>query len=584
MLVWLPVSHAQVVHRKPSTKAEGVGQDLPWVKDLTGALELASRSKRPILWYPPTVPGSPMDRKPVLDLYMRAGIFADPGLRALFRHYVLLRHVPSRDEAKKYGLRPFEFVEPGFLILDGKGKVLDRCSGMTSFPRPWLARRFAIPLAPDLVRRIRDKEQDPTAKAMLERFADGRFELDEHETGKSAWTAFLVASALFEQGRKADARKAWLALAKDHPEDPLAARALAEAEGFGPIVRGFWTWTRCRKGAALDLPGTTLPARPDELAPLKDMAIHALLRLQEEDGGFEDSDYDFGGQDSLPNVHVAVTALAAMALHRHRASLPEGGKEALAKAVEYVLDPAHRNPADKDEWVWARLYALHMCRELLTSESAKPTPGPLAKRLAKEAGLCTKDLLARQTRSGAFRHEYSNPFVTASVLLALSDGSRLGVAIEDSALERALSALEKARTRLGAFSYSQPRGKARASLVAAAGRMPLCEAALYAFGRSTGERLESALRVSFEHHDQLESTRKYDDHANRHSYGGFFYWYDQLGRSMAMGLLGDKAAGFRQQQLGQILAIPEIDGSFVDSHELGKSYGTAMALLCLEPR
>ena len=27
--------------------------------------------------------------------------------------------------------------------------------------------------------------------------------------------------------------------------------------------------------------------------------------------------------------------------------------------------------------------------------------------------------------------------------------------------------------------------------------------------------------------------------------------------------------------------IPEMDGSFVDSHEIGRSYGTAMALLTL---
>ena len=31
-----------------------------------------------------------------------------------------------------------------------------------------------------------------------------------------------------------------------------------------------------------------------------------------------------------------------------------------------------------------------------------------------------------------------------------------------------------------------------------------------------------------------------------------------------------------------LLAIPELDGSFIDSHELGKSYGTAMRLLTLK--
>ncbi|MEZ6095879.1 MAG: hypothetical protein R3C03_16885 [Pirellulaceae bacterium] len=35
----------------------------------------------------------------------------------------------------------------------------------------------------------------------------------------------------------------------------------------------------------------------------------------------------------------------------------------------------------------------------------------------------------------------------------------------------------------------------------------------------------------------------------------------------------------RQREI--ILQIPEIDGCFVDSHELGRCYGTAMALLSL---
>ena len=30
-----------------------------------------------------------------------------------------------------------------------------------------------------------------------------------------------------------------------------------------------------------------------------------------------------------------------------------------------------------------------------------------------------------------------------------------------------------------------------------------------------------------------------------------------------------------------VLDLPEFDGCFVDSHELGRAYGTAMALLCL---
>ncbi len=581
----LPGSLAQVVHKRPSSRAATASLDLPWETRLEKALVLAAESKRPILWYPPTVPASPMDRQPELDLYMRAGMFSDPGLRVLFQHYVLLKHVPTRKEAKTFRLRPFQFIEPGFLILDGKGKVLDRCSGMSSFPRPWLEKRFASHLDPRIVQRIQQRTKGAVARARLEQFAAGRFHLKGMEDAPDAWNVFLDASALFEQGKKGEARQAWSALAKRQGDSPLAAWALAEAEGLGPIVRGFWSWTDPREGAPLLLAGTTLPATSKELPGLLRSAIRYLIRMQEDNGGFEDSTYDFGGQDSVPNVHVAVTALAAMALFRHRSEVRNDWQQALEKAIDYVLDPAHRNPVDKDEWTWARLYPLHLYRQILTAEKRLGWPRKaLRERIRKEAALCAGDLLARQTSSGAFRHEYSNPFVTASVLLALKDGRSLGIPVEEARLDRALTSLEKARTKLGAFSYMQPRGKARASLVAAAGRMPLCEAALFAYGRSSKERLVNALRVSFEHHEQLESTRKYDDHANRNAYGGFFYWYDQLGRAMAMDLLGSQAARFRTLQREQVLAIPEIDGSFVDSHELGKSYGTAMALLCLEPQ
>ena len=575
----LAAVHSQVIHKRPSREVRSAGRDLPWEKDLDKALALAAKSKRPVLWYVPTVPGSPMDRKTVLDLYMRAGIFCDPGLRALFAHYVLLEHVPDRKEAVTYDLRPFRFIEPGFLILDGKGKVLDRCSGMSSFPYPWLERRFASHLDRKLVERIRAKTGKSLLRSKLAEFAIGHYNVEGLENSQGAWPSFLRACVLFETGKKEAARKAWSRLAKQNPGTFLAARAQAEAEGFGPIVRGFWTWTDARAGSPLDLPGTTWAAGSKDVGAIRKRAIEVLLRLQEDNGGYEDSNYDFGGQDSVPNVHVAVTALAVMAFLRHRASLSKADRKLVHKSIEYVLDPANRNPADKDEWSWARLYALHMCGALLDTQP----DDDLARRLRQEATLCSTDLLARQQSGGSFRHEYSNPFVTASVLLALKDARRLGFDVDSKQLDKALTALEKARTKLGAFTYMQPRGKARASLVAAAGRMPLCESALFAFGRSSREQLRKALEVSFANHEQLESTRKYDDHANRHAYGGFFYWYDQLGRRMAMDLLGKESQDFHKRQQVQILAIPEIDGSFVDSHELGKSYGTAMALLCLDP-
>jgi hypothetical protein len=169
-------------------------------------------------------------------------------------------------------------------------------------------------------------------------------------------------------------------------------------------------------------------------------------------------------------------------------------------------------------------------------------------------------------------------------LLAFKAAEQQGVQLDDARVSSALASLLACRSDDGSFSYGQTRSGRRpgGNHVRSAGRMPLCEAALFVFGRSDRKRLTHAFEVAFRHHDEIEKSRKYDDHAGAHRYGGFFFWYDMLGRRMGMDLLGDAAAQFRRQQLEIVLSIAEIDGCFVDSHELGRSYGTAMALLCLE--
>jgi len=84
--------------------------------------------------------------------------------------------------------------------------------------------------------------------------------------------------------------------------------------------------------------------------------------------------------------------------------------------------------------------------------------------------------------------------------------------------------------------------------------------------------VKASLEVSFKHHALLEKIRKYDDHADAYANGGFFFWYDSTGERSRPGRSGITGAMARQKEI--VLAIPEIDGSWVDSHELGRTYGT----------
>jgi len=171
------------------------------------------------------------------------------------------------------------------------------------------------------------------------------------------------------------------------------------------------------------------------------------------------------------------------------------------------------------------------------------------------------------------------------VLEALARAERCGVAIERKFIDRGLAAMLRTRTDKGAFSYGfSERGGGGTSVPAAAGRMPLCELGLFLWGASDQDKLAAALDAADKYHSNLEETRKYDNHANRLAYGGFFFWYDMHGRALAIQRLGDAAArGKAPVRLRQqVCAISELDGTFVDSHELGKTYGTSMALLCLD--
>ena len=113
--------------------------------------------------------------------------------------------------------------------------------------------------------------------------------------------------------------------------------------------------------------------------------------------------------------------------------------------------------------------------------------------------------------------------------------------------------------------------------------MPLCDLGLHYWGVLNQPDVEAAVLQSLDQHSHLNSALKYDDHTSNMAYGGFFFWYDMRARSEAISIIKDakKRVAYAKRQRDLILALPEVDGCFVDSHELGRCYGTAMALMSL---
>ncbi len=567
------------VRTPPSEVAARAGEAVRWHDDVAAASAAAEESGKPVFWYVPTVPGSRMDRKPEIDLYMRAGPFSWPGLVALLNeHFEPVRQVPGRELAKEHGLQPVAFIEPGFVVLSPAGASLDRADELTTFHPRWFTDRLLATLPAE--------RREAAAKA-------ARWDLPlagakitaEPQTAEEYW---WFGAAQYDHQEQEAAHQAWAGLVARFPEHPLAAKAQCEIEGLGPFVRGFEVFLPLPEGVLADFGaarGTTAPQGTYDAEALRRAGLRFFAAMQRADGGFVDSIYDFGGTDSLPNVYAAVTALVGLALLETEAWLGDDApeREVLApvrqRALDYVCDEAHLNQQDRDELIWAHLYRTQLLARWM--ELRPDDVETIRPRLVQ----AVQSIVGMQGDDGSWYHEYPNPFVSGSCLVALAEAREQGVTVEDRVIERGILALSRCRAENGAVTYSQVREgrNARAQVEGGVGRMPLVEHALAQWERGDPERLATALDLSFEHHDELASVRKYDDHANRYGYGGFFFWYDLLVRTEAIRALpaDELRSGLLARQRAQVLALPEIDGCFVDSHELGRVYGTAMALILL---
>jgi len=593
------------VRTPPGPLAAKAGMGIEWRGSVDAALLESKKSGKPVFWYVPSVRRSPMDRKPEVDRYMMGGPFSWPATIALLNgSYIPVREVARGDLAKRLDLVRMQFIEPGYVVLGADQAALLKVQQLTTFH----AEAFLTPLL-RLVKQPAPPTGSPFFQVRPETSGAARrgdwsevLSLTATSTGGAGANGSTKLSpaqrwmrgvALFRLGRRADAVEVWRDLVEAEPEHPIAWKAALELEGHGPFVRGFEVYASVPTEVFVDDPrdGSRAPEGLFAEPELWRRGLRFLVGAADEDGVYRDSTYDFGGTDGLPNVHAAVTCLVGEAMLAASARASRGeiklGTQLLARVETALLTmraKAMRSDwlalSDRDEIIWARAYALRFLEAWQRRRQSDADAVDQGVRRGVAA------LIALQQETGVWFHEYGNPFAIATALQALHGAKALGFDVPPDNIDSGLKALAFNRTAQGAFSYSQtrPGRQPRASLEAAAGRMPLCELALYLFGASDQEKLIAAVDSGERFHGLLAEVRKYDDHANRYGYGGFFFWFDMLGRAEAIAEIKDASARVSRASAlhARVMALPEIDGCFVDSHELGRCYGTAMALLCLD--
>jgi hypothetical protein len=563
------------------------GSAIEWRPDVAAALAEAKQSGKPVFWYVPEVEDTFMDRLPVIDQYMMAGPFSWPAVIDVINDRCIpVRAIAAGELRQTYHLEPYDFVEPGFVILSADGEKLAAVDQLTTLHPDWFR---------SLVCRLIGIEPPALAPRgeidrAWEAFRAGDLDYDAAgiaaDEDARAEAILLHGMFLWRRGQQEEARRIWRSAQEVQPDHPLAWKAVAEAENWGPFVRGFEvhvTLPEPALAAGVQSRGSAAPADTYTEEQLWRRSVDYLLGMQRADGAWLDSDYDFGGTDGLPNVHAAVTSLAGMALMDALPRVPERAESiraAIDRAASYVGNPDHINYADRDEILWAHAYRTAFLARLV--QEGGETMQVHATALARGV----EDLESIQTPQGSWYHEYANPFVTATALTALHKAKAAGANVNSEKIALGIAALSRERFDNGAFPYSATReGRERREtpIAAAAGRMPLCEMALLLWGASDEDRLSGALAAGFDHHSDLAVAYKYDDHTSHMAYGGFFFWYDMQGRAEALSHLlpGEERQMRVNQHRELVLALPELDGCFVDSHELGRCYGTAMALRTL---
>lgn len=435
-----------------------------------------------------------------------------------------------------------------------------------------------------------------TAQAALPHLEEA-FRAKEH--ARSAEAGYLLAVAALATGDEARALRTFEQVASRWPESPFGRKARAnlvlgqDERPIGATFAGFEcsTW----------LPGNAYDGLPDDTsrrgladadaATVARPAIEFLLATQRDNGGFCDSRYAYWPTpDITPNVWIAITALGASALLEWRDLEPARIDRALRRAEEFLFDE-DRVARGKNEDVYADSYRLvYLARKVKRCEGT-------------EKQLCIDRMNAivvaaakRQLANGFWAHEYPNAFATGAMLWGAFTARESGAIVPPDMIEKGTRALIAARFASGAFTYggeapkestdTKPNRRKEASISEqvknSSARMPACEGALFAFGKSDEAKITAAYAAFWEYMGRLEVVRRNDFHSDG-ELAGFFFFHDLFHASEVNRLLPEAVKKQNDAKFRELLRrVPEIDGSFVDSHEIGRSYGTAMALLILK--
>ncbi len=402
----------------------------------------------------------------------------------------------------------------------------------------------------------------------------------------------------------------------------LAAPLCAQQESGKPSAVGSIAGTEKASPRVADRTAADKPIRFSQFpvadeAPLDAdkaiaRAVEQLLKMPEGDG--DQWPYESIYREDLGLIPVGYrvggTAIVCLALFAAKGySQDAARKAAVDKGVGFILSSLDvpRMQLDfvgnYDVRGWGHIYALQLFLSLADANAL-----PATRRLEvtnKTAwlvdALCKSEIPLsggwNYSRRGGYKipHNPASTFMTAPALQTLFHAKARGYRLDEGVLDRAVAALERARSEAGAYEYESPRTsqaevpESKLSMMgkvgSSAARAALIETTLLLAGRGDVERHRRAIGWFFAHWNDL-ALRKSETGTHLSPYGiaPYYFLFGHVYCAQAIEMLpdGEDKVALRTKLSAFLARSIDYDGTWNDRHyDRSAGYGTAMAVLAL---
>lgn len=424
---------------------------------------------------------------------------------------------------------------------------------------------------------IKQGKYDEAAKVLKEG-------LDKYpKTNRSAEMRYYLGAMHYMADEEKEAREIWRQLVKERPNVRWAWKAAANLADIGPLTNGWESLEWLPEDVLTGDPcSTERPRKPEEYESVLRGAVEYLLKHQRPNGSWVNVRGQFDFKE-------AITAICCLALWDSRDILPEQNRAARERALAFLDRWYQRRPPAAQYAVWAHIYNL-----LLYARLARGSEGEQRKGFLERANGLVQSLKSGQGKDGTFSYVPGAPtsFTAGAALIALFEAREAGADVPQEMVDRGLEGMMALKVEetgedqdKDAYEYTNRQSSEfkTGKFEGACGRMAVCYLAEYLWNKCDLQKLQWALAKFIEHRSRLKRVRKSTDwHSGKYANAPYFFFFDYFYAAAGMARLPvEQRKGWLAEVRDDLLAINEVDGSWLDWHIGGKNYGTAMALMTL---